>query len=53
MRASGHKLVKFCTLIHTYTHTHAAKLVVQIKKSNPVNRDTMVVSYYFVRSDFE
>ena len=28
MRASGQKLVKFCT--HTDTHTHAAKLVVRI-----------------------
>ena len=34
MRASGQKLVKFCTLTHTHTHTHtrarAAKLVVEI-----------------------
>ena len=34
MRASGQKLVKFCTLTHTHTHTHthttAAKLVVRI-----------------------
>ena len=30
IRALGEKLVKFCA--HTNTHTHAAKLVVRIKK---------------------
>ena len=30
MRACGQKLVKVCTLTHTLTHTHAAKLVVEI-----------------------
>ena len=37
MRALGQKLVKFCTLLHTSTHTHttAAKLVVRIVIKNP------------------
>ncbi len=34
MRAYGQKLVKFCT----HTHTHAAKLVVEISNTKLVNR---------------
>ena len=50
MRAFGQKLVKFCTLTHTLTHTHAAKLVVEIQCSEMdlATKDQWVFSHMYV-----
>ena len=43
MRAYGQKLVKFCT----HTHTHAAKLVVEMNAT--IKRFRIILNFYFAR----
>ena len=49
MRAYGQKLVKFCTLTHTLTHTHAAKLVVEIMMLLYNSRSVFAGSFVYMK----